>query len=101
MNVGCEIVHGSKFDAFAAVERIGGFLGSGAEPFELGLVFLLALFQEPEPFAHHLAGVAEAAGCDADLDEAVKVLCQVCIAGWQDGGPPPSTLAGLAIVANG
>src|SRR5204863_9713657 len=32
----------------------------------------------------------EATGCDAGLDEAVKVFCQVYVAGWHDDGPPPS-----------
>src|ERR1017187_5883547 len=75
----------------AAVDGIKAFLG-GAQPFQLGFVFLLALLREPEAFAHHLTSVAEATGCDAGLDEAVKVFRQVYVAGRHDEGPPPSTL---------
>ena len=58
MHAGCEVVHCFKFDTIAAVDGIRGFLDGVAQPDELGLVFLLALLQEPEAFSHHLAGVA-------------------------------------------
>jgi len=74
MDAGFEIVPRVKLDALATVDLIKSFFGGAAEPFELGFVFLLALLQEPEAFAHHFAGVAEPAGADAGLDEAVKVI---------------------------
>src|SRR5580698_1310465 len=100
MNVSCKVVNGFKFEAFAAVDGISGFLGCGTKPFDFGLIFLLALLQQTESLANHLAGIAEAPGSDACLNEAVKVFCQVHIAGWHEDDPPTSTLSVLAIAAN-
>ena len=80
---GVEVIHRFKFDALAAVEGVEAFLGGGAQPFDLGLVFLLALLQQPEAFAHHFAGIAEAAGGDARLDKAVEMFGEIDVAGWQ------------------
>jgi hypothetical protein len=80
---GVEVIHRFKLNALAAVELIESFLGGGAEPFDLGLVFLLALLQQPEAFAHHFAGIAEAAGGDARLDKAVEMFGEIDVAGWQ------------------
>ena len=84
MHVSGEIVHGLKLNAFAAVDGIRGFLDGTPQPFELGLVLLLPSFQKPKPFAHHLAGVAEAARGDSDVDKAVEMFCQVYVTGWHD-----------------
>jgi hypothetical protein len=65
-------------DIVAAAGVVEAFLGAGAEPFDFGFVFLLALFEEPEAFAHDLAGVA------------VGMMAILLF----------FTLAGLAIVAN-
>src|SRR5450759_758259 len=78
-----EVLHRFKLDAFAAVELIEAFHGGGAEPFDLGLVFLLALLQQPEAFAHHFASIAEAAGGHARLDKAVEMFREIDVAGWQ------------------
>jgi hypothetical protein len=95
-----EVLIGSKRYVVTPVELIESFLGGGAQPFELCFIFEFALLQQPEAFAHHLARVAEAAGCDACFDEAVQMFCQVYVAGWYGGGPSASTLAGLTIIAN-
>jgi hypothetical protein len=74
---------GPKGHKVAACDIVKAFLNGGAEPFEFGLVFLLALLQQPEAFAHHFASVAEAAGGDARLDKAVEMFGEIDVAGWQ------------------
>src|ERR1035437_6540230 len=80
---GVEVIHRFKLNALAAVELIESFLGGGAERFDLGLVFLLSLLLTPPAFAHHFAGIAEAAGGDARLDKAVEMFGEIDVAGWQ------------------
>src|SRR5260370_1051875 len=59
----------------AMINGVKTLFRRGTEPFELCLVFPLTLLQKPQAFSYHLAGVAEVAGRDAGIDEAVKVLC--------------------------
>ena len=95
-----DLLAGTKRGVVAAIDVVYAFLDGSAEPFEPGFVFLVALLQKPQAFAHHFAGVAEAAGIDARFDEAVKVIGQVYVTGRHDGGLPGSNVPGLAIVAN-
>src|SRR5271166_670493 len=57
-----EFLFGVQRCVIASLDGVKAFPGGGAKPFELGFVFLLALFQEPETFANDFAGVAEPAG---------------------------------------
>src|ERR1035441_6206812 len=66
----------------AALDVVESFLGGGAKPLELGLVFLLALLQQAEGFPHYFAGVTEAAGGYAGRDEVVEVFGEIDVSGW-------------------
>src|ERR1017187_4098922 len=76
----------------AALDIVESFFGGGAKPLDLGLVFPLALLQQAEALADHLACVTEATGGDASLDEAVKIFGEIDVAGWHD-----TPAAGVAI----
>src|ERR1039457_1800713 len=71
-----------ELNAFAAIDLVKPFHGGMAQPFELGVVFPLALLQEAEAFADHFTGVAVSAGSDASLDEVVKVVREIDVASW-------------------
>jgi len=100
MDVRFEMIQGLKPGAFTAVDRAEAVLCGSAQPFEFRNVFLFALFHEAEAFAYNFAGVAEASGRNAVLDEAIEVVGQVDVAGWHDSDPSSSRLALLAIIAN-
>ena len=68
----------------AALNVVESFFRGGAEPFDFGLVFPLALFKQAETLADHFAGVAEAAGGEASLDETVEMFGEVDVAGFRD-----------------
>ena len=74
---GVQLFPGIQGHIVAAVKRVKAFPGGGSQPFDPGPVFPFTLLQKPETFAHHFAGVAEATGSDAGLDELVKMFCQV------------------------
>lgn len=69
-----------------ALDGVKAFLGCGTEPFDLGLILPLTLFEQPQAFAHNLAGVAESSGGNAGFDEAIEVFSQTHVAGWQAEG---------------
>jgi hypothetical protein len=68
-----DFLAGAQRHIVAALDVVESFLGGGAKPRDLGLVFPLALLQEAEALADDLARVAEAAGSDASLHAVVKI----------------------------
>src|ERR1017187_9141214 len=84
----------------AALDVVESFLGGGAKPLELGLIFLLALLQQAEGFPHYFAGVTEAAGGYAGRDKVVEVFGEIDVSGWHRRYSYPAILAELAIFAN-
>src|ERR1035441_4751554 len=87
-----DLLAGPQGHIVAALDIVEPFLGGGAQPLDLGLVFPLALLQQAEALADHLACVTEATGGDASLDEAVKIFGEIDVAGWHD-----TPAAGVAI----
>ena len=57
-----KIADGAKLHAFTAIDLIEALSYGAPQPLELGPLFLLATFDQPQAFAHHLTGVAIAAG---------------------------------------
>jgi len=76
-----EFFHRAQLYAFASINLVKPLLGCLAQPFQLGMVFLLALLKQPEALAHNLAGTAVAAGRDSGFDKPVEVFRQVNVSG--------------------
>jgi hypothetical protein len=76
-----DIPTGSQRYKVAPVDGVESLSRGGTQPFKPGFVFLLALLQQPQPFANHFTGIAEAPGGAAGLDEQIKVFREVYIAG--------------------
>ena len=72
-----EFVLGIKGRIVPLLDGLDTFPDGSTQPFELGLIFLFALFEQSQSFADYFAGVAEPARGDARFDEAVEVLGQV------------------------
>jgi hypothetical protein len=79
------------------INRIESFFG-GAKPFQLRLVFLFALLQEPEAFAHNFSDVVKAAEGHADLDERFEMIREIDIAGRPADCVGPPKLSAFAVM---
>ncbi len=56
---------GTQGRIVAALDGVDAFLGGVAQPVDLGLIFLLTLFEQAQSLANNFAGIAELAGLDA------------------------------------
>ena len=54
-----DVIGGGEQHAFASIKRRESLSGRVAQPFNLGLVFLLALLQQAQSLTHDFAGVVE------------------------------------------
>ena len=76
-----EFVHRAEIQALAPIDLLDALGYGAAQPFQLGALFPLPVFHQPQAFADNFAGTAIAAGADLGFNEPVEAVRQIDVSG--------------------